>query len=72
MKRITRLTEKDLTKIVKKILKEDNDPSAPEMPEIPPQEYLDLIASADTGKEMDDDITQQLAEYWHLKKKRSL
>jgi hypothetical protein len=66
MKRIIRLTEKDLAKIVKRILKEDNDPRAPEMPEIPPQEYLDLIASADTEKEMGDDIvTQQVTEYWN-------
>ena len=66
MKRIIRLTEKDLAKIVKRILKEDNDPSAPEMPEIPPQEYLDLIASADTEKEMGDDmVTQQVTEYWN-------
>lgn len=72
MKRIIRLTEKDLAKIVKRILKEDNDPSAPEMPEIPPQEYLDLIASADTEKEMGDDIvTQQVTEYWNKSKNLS-
>ena len=72
MKRIIRLTEKDLAKIVKRILKEDNDPRAPEMPEIPPQEYLDLIASADTEKEMGDDIvTQQVTEYWNKSKNLS-
>jgi hypothetical protein len=72
MKRIIRLTEKDLAKIVKIILKEDNDPSAPEMPEIPPQEYLDLIASADTEKEMGDDmVTQQVTEYWNKSKNLS-
>ena len=72
MKRIIRLTEKDLAKIVKRILKEDNDPRAPEMPEIPPQEYLDLIASVDTEKEMGDDIvTQQVTEYWNKSKNLS-
>jgi hypothetical protein len=72
MKRIIRLTEKNLAKIVKRILKEDNDPRSPEMPEIPPQEYLDLIASADTEKEMGDDIVkQQVTEYWNKSKNLS-
>jgi len=72
MKRIIRLTEKDLSKIVKRILKEQNDPRAPEMPEIPPQEYLDLIASVDTEKKMGDDIvTQQVTEYWNKSKNLS-
>jgi len=62
MKKIIKLNETDLVRIVKRVLNEKESPSAPEMPETPPAEYLDLVASDDTEKEDDDNMTQQVAE----------
>jgi len=69
MKRIINLTEADLARIVKRVLKEEESPTSPEMPETPPAEYLDLIASADIKKDGDDDdMTQQVAEDWYKRR----
>jgi hypothetical protein len=69
MKRIINLTEADLARIVKRVLKEEESPTSPEMPETPPAEYLDLIASADIKKDSDDDdMTQQVAEDWYKRR----
>jgi hypothetical protein len=69
MKRIIKLTESDLVRIVRRVVSEGEDPSSPEMPETPPEEYLDLIASVDIEKK-DDDMTQQVAENQYKRKRR--
>ena len=38
MKKIIKLNETDLVRIVKRVLNEKENPSAPEMPETPPSE----------------------------------
>jgi hypothetical protein len=38
MKRIIKLTESDLVRIVRRVVSEGEDPSSPEMPETPPEE----------------------------------
>jgi hypothetical protein len=65
MKKIVRLTESDLVRIVKRFLKESS-PEGPEMPETPTPEYLDYVASLDTNKETEDQ--QQVAEFWNRRR----
>ena len=69
MKKIIKLTESDLARIVKRVVNEAESPTAPEMPETPPEEYLDLVASVDVEKRPgEEDMTQQVAEEWHKKR----
>jgi hypothetical protein len=74
MKRAIKLTENDLSRIVKRILSE-GDPGDGKPDSFPEFEGRDDIYADNPNVEKDnkdDDITQQLAEYWYLKKKRSL
>jgi hypothetical protein len=61
MKKIIKLNETDLVRIVKRVLNEKENPSAPEMPETPPAEYIDLVSSNNTEKSSnlyDDEISK--------------
>ena len=69
MKKIIKLTERDLTRIIERVINESETPG-PEMPETPTQEYLDLISQSDENDKENDinSNTQQVAEYWKRKK----
>jgi len=63
MKRVSRLTEKDLSRIIKRVINEG--PEGPEMPEVPTPEMEDIMAKIDSETdETNDDIVQPIAEYW--------
>ena len=63
MKKIINISESDLKKIVLKVLNEDSTFEGPEMPETPPEGYDELIADIKSGKDQEDDNSQQLTEY---------
>jgi hypothetical protein len=69
MKRIVRLTEKDLTRLIKRVLSE-GDPGDGKPDSFPEYEYSDdIYADSDIpGKESDDDMTQQVAEDWYRRR----
>jgi hypothetical protein len=69
MKRIVRLTEKDLTRLIKRVLSE-GDPGDGKTDSFPEYEYRDdiYVDSEIPGKESDDDMTQQVAEDWYRRR----
>jgi hypothetical protein len=68
MKKIIRLTESDLARIVKRILNEISHPEGVEMPEVPTPEYEEILANLETGNE--EDKNQQLTESRGVHKKK--
>ena len=71
MKKIIKLNETDLVRIVKRVLNEKENPSSPEMPETPPSEYLDLVSSDNTEKSSslyDNDISKDKNCFVNAKK----
>jgi len=71
MRRVIRLTEKDLTRLVKRILKE-GDPGDGKRDDFSEYEgRTDIYAdSIDVEKNDDESMTQPVAEYWGRKKRR--
>lgn len=71
MKKIIRLTEKDLTKLVKKIMKE-GDPGDGKPDDFSEYEgRTDIYADNINTEKKDDDLTsQEVAEYWTRRKRK--
>lgn len=64
MNKIIKITEKDLVRIVERVLNESGHLEGAEMPEKPTSEYLDYVASLEKDNESDNN-QQQVAEYWN-------
>ena len=71
MKKITKITENDLIRIIKSTLLESEQPG-PEMPETPPSDYDEVITSYKTKKGIedngDDEMVNQIAEHWQKRR----
>lgn len=69
MNKILKITEKELLRTIKKNILESTQPEGPEMPEIPPADYDEVIASYkaenNIGNDGDDEMVNQIAEYWN-------
>lgn len=69
MKKIIRLNESSLIKLIKKVLSESDGAGEPDS--FPEYEYRDDIY-ADNDLDNDDEISQQVAEYWARKRRNRI
>lgn len=69
MKKIIRLTEKDLTRLIRRVISE-GDPGDGKPDSFPEYEYRDdiYVDSEVKGEEGDEEMTQQVAEDWYKRR----
>lgn len=73
MKKIIRLSESDLIKLVKKVLSEaDGDGQQDSFPEYEGRDDIYVDSDIEKGEESDDQMIQQVAEYWDRKRNNKI